>query len=163
MITVLHLPEHTAYARAIGGDNALYLTQWIPWYLRRVSLLLVFWHGSPSGYAWTDGQQQPIATASDVAALRFIGRPVVFLGSCGATESRMIAALWAAGASWIVAGPGENYLPNPLARVFRSGIEHGLPVRAAWWYARARVRAMPGTAAVDTQAYQLLRREHAAA
>lgn len=120
-----------------------------PGLLRGNDLVYFDLHGNPGGKAWFGDHRVPALGIGQIKAADLTGA-VVFALTCflGDQESPMLDALLQAGASYVIAGTGENWSDEDsaryggaaLAKVFRFGYRLGLPVMACLKMAKIKLR-----------------------
>ncbi|MBN2389885.1 MAG: hypothetical protein JXR84_04135 [Anaerolineae bacterium] len=159
-VLVMTVPEFEENAHKIAGKKAIVTVAGHgPLWPRGgpYSLVMIWLHPGAEGTTWVDSSRQVVMTAAHVREWELNGA-VVFLGTCyGMENTAMVQALFAAGASAIVAGPGENFGgtggilagADVLATALRGALQSGVSVGAAWNIARmyaklAALRKMPG-------------------
>lgn len=123
---------------------------WIPGLLEGQDLLYFDLHGGPGDAQWY-GDLGLIALRAEQIRDTDLTGTVIFAANCylGDTDSPMLDALLAAGASWVVGGEGPNYATKGgllagahlLGLWFRRLLAQGLDVPAALRMAKARTLA----------------------
>jgi hypothetical protein len=121
-------------------------------------------HGLPEQGFWYGDRGVTACSRFQVASCHLEGA-VVFAANCFLPESPMLAALFDAGASAVIAGSGINFArPITLASAdiigagLRRGLAAGLSPGAALNLAKAALVVMPGRAKRDALAFRVYER-----
>jgi len=102
--------------------------------------LSMMWHGD-------NGKgTKPIALSVYNFRRADLGGAVVVVANCHGTKSPIVPALYQAGASAVIAGPGENYASgsrvigtDKLVKNLIRGLEHGQDIKRALRYAKMKL------------------------
>ena len=127
------------------------------------NLLYLKLHGLPHQGFWYGDNWVTACSRYQVAKCHLQGA-VVFAANCFLPESPMLAALFEAGASAVIAGSGPNYggrttllSADIIGAGFRRGLSAGLSPGAALNLAKAALIVMPGRGKRDALAFKVYR------
>lgn len=128
-----------------------------PAVLQGYDLLYVKLHGLPGQPYWY-GDEWITATSAEQVCKTDLHGATVYAPTCFLPQSPMLAALFEAGAEYVIGGEDENYerTVDRFGRIIRLLMQTGLSVETSFRLAKLRLRITPQTLAVrDTLNFRL--------
>jgi hypothetical protein len=117
-----------------------------PDWLAGCELIYVHLHGMPDQPYWYGDQMMTAIRHEQIEAAQ-LNSAIVFVANCYGANSRMVQALYQAGASAVIAGPGKNFTvegavrgADLLGKNFIGYLKNGLTVEAALAEAKNSIR-----------------------
>ena len=133
-------------------------------WLRGQDLIYLKLHGYPRDPTWYGDDHTPALNISSIDNAN-LDRCTIFAANCHLTRSPFLAALFFAGAHYVIGGDSTNYAAvsdvagaDLLGLWLRRLMSWGIPVPLAFRFARWRVLFEPGPAAADTAKFHLFDR-----